>query len=115
MSVRVSYDDRTKVVTLFYKHKLNFEKGRFHILKNIAAKDDIFASEKTFRRIINHWKKTGCVSNKENLKQNKINIYQKKRFQTFIKTKRRKKMKNVVKSFEKRFLTFFFGSCKFPQ
>ena len=82
MSVRVSYDDRTKVVTLFYKHKLNFEKGRFHILKNIAAKDDIFASEKTFRRIINHWKKTGFVSNKENLKQNKINIYQKKRFQT---------------------------------
>jgi hypothetical protein len=82
MSVPVSYDDRTKVVTLFYKHKLNFEKGRFHILKNIAAKDDIFASEKTFRRIINHWKKTGCVSNKENLKQNKINIYQKKRFQT---------------------------------
>jgi hypothetical protein len=101
MSVRVSYDDRTKVVTLFYKHKLNFEKGRFHILKNIAAKDDIFASEKTFRRIINHWKKTGCVSNKENLKQNKINIYQKKRFQTisnvfkrrktFIKKKKEKK------------------------
>ena len=82
MSVRVSYDDRTKVVTLFYKHKLNFEKGRFHILKNIAAKDDIFASEKTFRRIINHWKKSGCVSNKENLKQKNIKIYQKKRFQT---------------------------------
>ena len=81
-----------------------------------------FSSERTFRRIINHWKKTGCVSNKENLKQNKINIYQKKRFQTFSndekrlsKKKRRKKMKNVVKTFEKRFLTFFFGSCKFPQ
>jgi hypothetical protein len=65
MSVRVSYDDRTNVVTLFYKHKLNFEKDRFHILKNIAAKNDIFASERTFRRIINHWKKTGCVSNKK--------------------------------------------------
>ena len=93
MSVRVSYDDRTKVVTLFYKHKLNFEKGRFHILKNIAAKDDIFASEKTFRRIINHWKKTGCVSNKENLKQNKINIYQKKTISNDF--KRFQTMKNV--------------------
>ena len=71
MSVRVSYDDRTNVVTLFYKHKLNFEKDRFHILKNIAAKNDIFASERTFRRIINHWKKTGCVSNKESFTRSK--------------------------------------------
>jgi len=69
--ISFSYNDITKVVTLFYKHKLNFEKGRFHILKNIAAKNDIFAPERKFRRIINHWKKTGCVSNKESLTRSK--------------------------------------------
>ncbi len=59
MSVRVSYDDRTKVVTLFYKHKLNFEKGRFCILKNIAAKDDIFASKKRLEELLIIGKKLG--------------------------------------------------------
>ena len=114
MSVRVSYDDRTKVVTLFYKHKLNFEKGRFHILKNIAAKDDIFASEKTFRRIINHWKKTGCVSNKENLKQNKSTFIKKndfKRFQTMknvYQKKKEKKNEKRCKNVRKTFLNVFF-------
>jgi len=36
-----------------------------------VSKDDIFASGRTFRRIINHWKKTGCVSNKESLTRSK--------------------------------------------
>jgi transposase len=35
-----------------------------------------FSSERTFRRIINHWKKTGCVSNRESFTRakNKMKI-----------------------------------------
>jgi hypothetical protein len=41
-----------------------------------------------------------------------------RRFQTFKNVFRIKifeKMKNVVKTYEKRFLTFYFGSYEFPQ
>ena len=51
MRFRVSFNDRSRVITLFIKHKLHFKKGRFDILKEISAKENIFASVKTFRRI----------------------------------------------------------------
>jgi len=36
-------------------------------LKEISAKEDIFACSKTFRQIINHWQKTDSIGNKESL------------------------------------------------
>ena len=64
---RISYAKRTRVIALYLKHNLNFKRGRFHLLKYIAAKEDIFATERTFRRFVKHWTETGSIANKESM------------------------------------------------
>ena len=64
---KVSYFKRTRVIELYLKHNLNIRKGRYHILKYFAAKEGIFASTKTFRRICERWRISGVVSDKESL------------------------------------------------
>ncbi len=50
MVAGMSYAKRTKVIALYLKHNLNLKRGQFQLLKDIAAKQDIVASERTFRR-----------------------------------------------------------------
>ena len=77
---RVSYLKRSRVIQLYLKHELNFKKGRFHTLKYFCAKEDINASVKTFKRIVDRWKTSGKVSDKESLTRstNKMKINQNK-------------------------------------
>ena len=44
---KISYTQRTRIVTLYYEHKLQFSRGRFHLLKRIAERESIFTTERT--------------------------------------------------------------------
>ena len=65
--VRLSLNKRIRVVTLYKKNYLHHMKYRFRILKRLASNEDIFASEKTLRRIVKHYFSTGAVTNKKSL------------------------------------------------
>ena len=62
---RLSLNKRIRVVTLYKKNYLHHMKYRFRIFKRLASNEDIFASEKTLRRIVKHYLSTGAVTNKK--------------------------------------------------
>ena len=70
---RVSYSNRQRIVSIFYKHSLQFVPGRFHVLKHLADNEDIITSVKTIRRIVNHWLVSGTIEDKKSFnRHNKI-------------------------------------------
>ena len=64
---KLSYNKRQRIVTLYIKNNLHFMKCRFSILKRLVSKEDILTSEKTLRRIVKHWQRTGSVADKPSL------------------------------------------------
>lgn len=64
---KLSYNKRQRIVTLYIKNNLHFMKCRFRILKRLVSKEDILTSEKTLRRIVKHWQRTGSVADKPSL------------------------------------------------
>jgi len=64
---RLSLSERTRIVTLYYKHNLHFKRARYHVLRKFALEEDIISSERTIRRTIKHWLLTGSVLNKKSL------------------------------------------------
>ena len=55
---------RQRIVCLYYSHNLSVTKGRYKVLKSLAANENIHASELTFRRIINFWIENERLINK---------------------------------------------------
>jgi hypothetical protein len=47
--MRLSIEKRLRLVTLYEENNLAFKKGRFHILKIYAARENIIASITTLR------------------------------------------------------------------
>ena len=65
--VRLAYSQRVRITSLFVTHHLKNVRGRFHKLRDLAAKEEIYATERTMRRIVKHWQITGSIANKESL------------------------------------------------
>ena len=47
--VRLAYSQRVRITSLFVKHQLKNVRGRFHKLRDLAAKEEIYATERTMR------------------------------------------------------------------
>ena len=60
---RLSYEKRLRVVTLYEKHELHFQKGRFFILSLICKHEDIIATPLTLRKIVVRWLTLGRIDN----------------------------------------------------
>ena len=61
---KVSYFQRTRIIAIFLNHQLNSTRGRFHKLKRLASNEEIFASERTMRRIVKQWQATGSIADR---------------------------------------------------
>ena len=46
--MRLSISKRERVITIYVNQVLHFKKHRFHILKQLAAEQDIISSEKRY-------------------------------------------------------------------
>ena len=57
--MRLSIEKRARLVTLYLKHDLSYVKNRYGVLRNIALREDIVASEKTIGKIIKNWYQEG--------------------------------------------------------
>ena len=57
--LRLSISERTRIVTLYFKHNLHFKRARYHVLRKFALEEDIISSERTIRKTIKHWLSTG--------------------------------------------------------
>ena len=59
--MRLSVRDKSRVVTIYLDNNLHLMKYRFAILQQLAAGEDIEASEKTMSKIIRRWQETGKI------------------------------------------------------
>ena len=57
--MRLDLGKRLRLVTLYENHDLNFERGRFKILKNLAIHESIIFSEIGIRNLIRKYHETG--------------------------------------------------------
>ena len=57
--MRLNIEKRARIVTLYLKHDLIYVKNRYAVLRNIALREDIIASEKTIGKIIKNWYQKG--------------------------------------------------------
>ncbi len=57
--MRLSLDKRLRIVTIYELNNLHFERGRFRILKLLAANENIICSEYSLRRLIRKYLDTG--------------------------------------------------------
>lgn len=57
--MRLSIQNKIRVVTIYLNVNLHLMKNRFAILKQLAAGEDIETSEKSLKRIVQRWQETG--------------------------------------------------------
>ena len=57
--MRLSIQNKIRVVTIYFSCFLQFMKNRFGLLRQLAAEEDIETSEKSMRRIVQRWEETG--------------------------------------------------------
>ena len=62
--VRLNYYKRQRIISLYCNHALYGTSHKYSPLKKLAESENIFASEKTFRRIIFLWRESGLIDNK---------------------------------------------------
>ncbi len=62
--MRLSIKNRIRIATININKNLNFKPKRFQVLKQLAAKEHIIASDKTMKRIVQRWQNTGNLDNK---------------------------------------------------
>ena len=59
----LSIQNRSKVVSLYYEYELNNKKGKYGILKTLAADLNIHVEESAIGSIMNKWFNFRTVSN----------------------------------------------------
>ena len=57
--MRISIQNKIRVVTIYLNVNLHFKKNRFKILRQLAANEDIETSEQSMKRIVQRWQSTG--------------------------------------------------------
>ena len=69
--MRLSIQNKIRVVTIYLNVNLHLMKNRFALLKQLAAGEDIETSEKSLKRIVQRWQETGSFL-KISLLNNKV-------------------------------------------
>ena len=69
--MRLSIQNKIRVVTIYLNGNLHLMKNRFALLKQLAAGEDIETSEKSLKRIVQRWQETGSFL-KISLLNNKV-------------------------------------------
>ena len=69
--MRLSIQNKIRVVTIYLNVNLHLIKNRFALLKQLAAGEDIETSEKSLKRIVQRWQETGSFL-KISLLNNKV-------------------------------------------
>ena len=62
--MRLSIKNRIRIATIYINKHLHFKHKRFQVLKQLAAEENIIASDKTMKRIVQRWQNTGNLDNK---------------------------------------------------
>ena len=57
--MRISIQNKIRVVTIYLNVNLHFKKNRFKILRQLAANEDIETSEQSMKLIVQRWQSTG--------------------------------------------------------
>ena len=64
--MRLSIEKRFRIIVIFHKHELHFERYKFEKLSNLAQDEDIFISANGARNIVKKWQKTGSIIDLQN-------------------------------------------------
>ena len=62
--MRLSLDQRLRIINLYHKHDLQFTKNKFNCLSELAAKEDILITSRGLVNLVNKWHKTGSVADR---------------------------------------------------
>jgi hypothetical protein len=62
--MRLSIKNRIRTATIYINKNLHFKHKRSQVLKQLAAEENIIASDKTMKRIVQRWQITGNLDNK---------------------------------------------------
>ena len=57
--MRLSIEKRQRVIEIYEKNNLHFEKNKFEKLRLLAQNENIIATKLRFRRLITKWLNTG--------------------------------------------------------
>jgi len=71
--MKLSNDNRLRVIHLFYQNKLEKSKGRFAELSRIAALDGIEINRNNAGILVRKWQQTGSVSTFASVSRNLAN------------------------------------------
>ena len=72
--MRLTLEKRERVVQLFLKYNLAFEKYKYHKLSQYAELGDIQLSERGARNLINKWQQTGSVADLKSPRRGQFRI-----------------------------------------
>lgn len=59
--MRLSNNNRLRIVQIYSMHKLKFSKNKFEIIKNLALEEGIQISVLSVRNLIKKWLETGKI------------------------------------------------------
>lgn len=59
--MRLCYEKRERLITIYHKKKLHFAKNKYQVLSQLAVDHDIHISSCGAQKIVTKWQKTGLI------------------------------------------------------